>query len=463
LAHERRKRLLEEPVGATLVRLALPMAVGVFAILFFNLVDTFWVGQLGAPELAAMGFTFPVAMVVTNLTIGLSVGATAVIAQAIGEGHEERVKRLTTDSLVLALIVVAVLIVVGLLTLDPLFRALGADAPTLALIREYMVPWYCGVGFLVIPMVGNGAIRAGGDTISPAVVMLVVGLVNAVLDPLLIFGLGPFPELRLQGAALATVASYVLSASVCLGILGLRERMLTFTSPALAEVLRSWRGMLRVGLPAAGTNLLTPLAGAVVTRLVAGFGNQAVAAYGVGTRLEGLSMVGIFAMTGAITPFVGQNLGAGKLDRIWQCLRFSVRASLLWGFAIAAFLSLLAEPLARVFNADEAVVGHTVAYLRIVPLSYFALSIALLVASMFNAMSAPLRATFIAFVRLVVLAIPLAWVGARLFGLEGLFAGIAAANVAVAGVALALAGTRMRQLLGRRSVPGTAAVAAPAE
>ena len=166
------------------------MLIGIAAIVLFNVVDTFWVGQLGAAELAAMSFTFPVVMVVFSVSMGIGIGATAVIARALGHGDEDQVRRLTTDALLLANVAVTAVAIGGLLTMDPLFRALGADEATLVLIRQYMVPWYLGVGFLVIPMVGNSAIRATGDTKTPSYVMLVTGLVNAVLDPFLIFGWG---------------------------------------------------------------------------------------------------------------------------------------------------------------------------------------------------------------------------------------------------------------------------------
>ncbi len=432
---ERRKRLLEAPVGATLIRLCVPMMVGIAAILFFNVVDTFWVGQLGPQALAAMGFTFPVVMVISNLTIGLGIGSTAVIARAIGEGQEERVKRLTTDSLILAMAVVCTVSGLGLLTIEPLFGALGADGPTIALIGEYMVPLYCGIGLLVVPMVGNGAIRATGDTKTPALVMVAAGVVNAVLDPALIFGFGPIPAMGLRGAALATVASYVVAAVGGFYVLGWRERMLSLALPRPAEVLASWRAILHVGIPAAGTNLLTPLAAGAVTRIVSFHGAHAVAAYGVGTRIEGLSLIGVYAMTAAITPFVGQNHGAGQVGRNREALRFVSVASLVWGLAVTAILALAAGPLARIFNDDPEVVEFTVAYLRAVPWSYPLFGIALLVASVFNALDMPTQATLLAALRLLVLAIPLAWLGSELFGVVGLFLGIAAANVVMGAVA----------------------------
>lgn len=424
-------------MGRTLIDLALPMMIGIAAVLFFNLVDTFWVGQLGGLELAAMGFTFPVVMVVMNLTIGLSIGATAVIAASLGEGARGETRRLATDALILALVMVAALSTVGLLTIDPLFRALGAEEETLPLIREYMEPWYLGVGLLVIPMVGNGAIRATGDTKTPSLVMVIIGLFNAGLDPLLIFGWGPFPALGLRGAAYATIGSYVGAFVVAGWVLAKREKLIAFELPKPSAVLASWRRILRIGLPAAGTNLLTPLAAGAITRVVSTHGPEAVAAYGAGTRVEGLAMMGVFAMTAALTPFVGQNHGAGKIERIRETLRFNAKIATVWGLGAAALLALVATPLARLLNDDPAIVEYTRLFLWIVPASYVPYGLALLVAAMYNAMEMPLKATFLAALRLVVLAVPLAWLGSHLFGVPGLFGGIVAANV-VMGITAAL-------------------------
>ncbi|MEZ4339337.1 MAG: MATE family efflux transporter, partial [Sandaracinaceae bacterium] len=154
----------------------------------------------------------------------------------------------------------------------------------------------------------------------------------------------------------------------------------------------------------------------------------AVAAYGVGTRIEGLSMIGVFALTAAITPFVGQNLGAGHGDRIKGALGFVAKASLLWGGGCAALLFVIAPMIARIFNDDAEVVEMTETYLRIVPISYAPYGLAILVASLFNAMDMPVKATVLAALRLVGLAIPLAWIGSELFELTGVFLGIVAAN-----------------------------------
>lgn len=442
-------RLLHAPTASTLLRLTGPMVVGIAAIVFFNLVDTFWVGQLGPLPLAAMGFTFPVTMVVSNLCIGLSIGASTVIAQAIGAAEAREVRRLTTDALLLALVTVLCVAATGLIAMHPIFVALGASSETLPLIDSYMRPWFWGIGWIVVPMIGNGAIRATGDTRGPAVIMMVAGLINAGLDPVLIFGFGPVPAMGLRGAALATITSFVFATVVACWILFKRERMVVWRWVPLSRVLTSFRKILAIGLPAVATNLLTPLSSAVVVRLVAGHGPAAVAAFGVGVRIESLSMVGIFALTAAITPFVGQNLGAGKTQRIEEARRFTVSAAWAWCVPVAIILALMAPLLAAVFNDQPEVVRLTTLYLRLVPGSYVGFAMALLTASMFNALNVPLRATGVAFLRLVVLAVPLAYLGSAVAGLEGLFVGIAVANLAVGIVAYGMGRQRVAALSSR--------------
>ncbi len=231
------------------------MMVGIIGMVMFNLVDTYFVGRLGKLHLAAMSFTFPVVMVLQSIALGLGIGASAVIARAIGEGDHHRVQRLTTDSLMLSFIIVVVFVVIGLATIEPLFRLLGAGEELLPLIKSYMRIWYIGVAFVVIPMVGNSAIRATGDTVTPSIIMLIAIAVNLGLDPLLIFGIGPFPRLELAGAAIATVIARATTMTISLLVLYFREKMIVLKMPSLKEGIDSWKKILYIALPAGGTRL----------------------------------------------------------------------------------------------------------------------------------------------------------------------------------------------------------------
>jgi putative MATE family efflux protein len=406
------------------------MVFGMTAVMLFNVVDTLYVGRLGAIELAAMSFTFPVVYMLMHIGVGMGVGVTSAISRAIGVGNHDRVRRLTTDGLILANTTVVILAVVGWFTIDPLFRALGANDEMIPLIRTYMRWLYVGVGFLMIPIAGNSAIRATGDTKTPAIIMMVAGVVNIILDPLLIFGPGPFPRLGLEGAAIATVISWTVTFFASLWILG-RLQMLDRSIPKLGAMWRSWKEILYVGIPAAGSQVLVPVAVGIITRMVSSFGPAAVAAFGVGTRIEALSLIGIFSLSAALAPFVGQNYGARKSERLRASIRFCAVASVVYGALTIAVLAILARPLAALFNSQEAVVGTTVTYLRIMPFGYMFHGFALMVMSTLNAVNRPLRAAVLNALRLFVFSVPLAWLGARLVGVAGIYFGLVVANVLI--------------------------------
>ncbi len=427
-----RARLTEGHVGLTLLGLAIPMTWGMFSIIAFNLADTYFVGKLGPVPLAALSFTFPVVMTIGSITIGLGVGAASVLARAIGHRDHEKVRSITTDSLTLALLFVGVFVLVGYFTIDPLFRALGADGETLPLIRDYMRIWYLGMMFLVIPMIGNNAIRASGDTLNPSLIMTISAVINIVLDPILIFGLGPFPRLEVKGAALATVFARAVSMVASLAILYYRKKMLTFKRPKASHVLDSWKQILHVGLPAAGTYAIGPVAVGIITAMMATFGSEAVAAFGVATRIESLSLIALFGLSTSVAPFVGQNFGAGKHDRVRKGLSHAFVFSMVWGLFVAGILAIFAKPLSALFTESENVISIASMYLLIVPVSFGAQGVVLIASSAFNALGRPMPSAVLTLTRMMFLYVPLAFVGKALLGTNGIFAAACLANFAAA-------------------------------
>lgn len=423
--------LTQGRIGTQLIKLTLPMIWGLSALIMFNVVDTFFVGRLGKLELAAMSFTFPVVWVLVAVSVGIGIGASSTISRAIGSGDPQAVRRLTTDSLLLSLLVVGVLALVGILTIDPLFRAMGADDKTLPLIREYMVIWYSGVLFVVTPIVGNNAIRAAGNTLYPAIVMTVSGVVNAILDPILIFGLWGCPRLELRGAAIATVIGRAVSLTASLIILHGRLGMISFSLPRLRDLWASWKRITEIALPAAGTQVVVPVSMMVVTRLVALFGPEAVAGMGVATRLEGLAMIALYAIATVMTPYVGQNFGAGRFDRVDRSIALSYRFCLVWGLLTAVVLALCARPLSAVFNKDPDVIAVASWYLFLVPVSYGFQGVAFVTGSSFNARGKPWWTAVLVMVRMFVLYIPAAFLLREFFGYKGVFVAACLANIGV--------------------------------
>lgn len=426
-----RARLAEGPVRRHLVRLTVPMVWGILAMMAFNATDTWFVAQLGASQLAAMSFTFPVIMVLISLGIGLMAGTSSVLARAIGRGDQEQARRLATDASLLGLLVSLALTALGLATMDPLFRLLGVAGHIRPFVNQYMTVWYAGFLCFLVPMVGMGAIRASGEMRLQGALMIGSAVLNLILDPLLIFGWLGFPRLGIEGAALATVIARAASLAVGFWFIHFRFHMLSFALPRPAELWASWRSVLHVGLPAAGTNVIIPASLAVIVAMIAPFGAEAVAGFGVATRIEALTLVVFYAMSATIGPFVGQNLGAGRCERILEALRESALFCLAFGALVALALGLAAEALVRLFNDQPEVVAVGAAYLTIVPVSYGTAGIIMVANAAFNGLGQPLPAVAISVVRMGVLYLPLAWLGSRLFAIRGIFAAACLANLLV--------------------------------
>lgn len=420
--------LTEGAVGPRLVRLAIPMAWGILTNMLFNLVDTFYVGRLGPQPLAAIGFTFPVVFMISGTAMGMGIGISAAVSRAIGAGDHDRALGYATRGIVLVVLMALALAGLGVLLHDRIFALLGAGPEVLPLIRSYMIPWFCGAVLLVIPMSGNSAIRATGDAFTPSLIMVLAGCVNVVLDPLLIFGIGPFPRLEIAGAALATVFSYAIACTASCWVLARRERLFRFAILRAPGLLASWQAILFVGLPAVGTNLLVPVSNGILTRIMAGYGHEAVAAFGVGTRIEALLMVAGFALSTVMAPFVGQNDGGGRRDRIREALGFALR----FCFGISGVLWLgmlaLAGPIAGLFSAEPEIVRIAALYIMLVPVSYGGFGFMLQAASAFNGTNRPKFAVILFVSRLAVFTVPLALLGSTVAGIPGVFAAMIAGN-----------------------------------
>ena len=430
-----KSKLTEGRVSHQLIKLSIPMVGGIFAVLAFSLADTYFVAKLGTKELAAMSFTFPVIMLLSSISMGLGTGASSIIARAIGEGDQRRVQRLTTDSLILSVLIVAFLAFLGLITIDPLFSALGAGAEVRPLIRDYMHIYYLGMVFLVIPLVGNSAIRACGNTLVPSLIMVLAAVANCLLDPLFIFGWGLFPALGIQGAALATALSRAGTLLASLAFLHFKEHLLLFSFSSIKGMAANWSKLLSVGLPAATTNLISPLATGLVTSLVASYGAEAVAGIGLASRLEAFALIAPLAVSASIAPFVGQNWGYQKFSRIKRALNLSFCFCLGWGALIAVVLGMAAPEIVNWFGSEPAVGAIASTYLAIVPLSYGTLGIVFTASSALNAAGKPLPALGMSFSRLLLLYVPLAYVGSQWLGILGIFIAGSLANIVVGLVA----------------------------
>lgn len=421
-------RLLTGPINSQLIKMTIPMAMGIAAVMVFQLVDSLYIGHLGTQELAAISFTFPVTFTILNLSVGLGIGAASVISRKIGEGNIKNVKRIASDSLILSFTIVSTVSILGLLTIPILFRLLGAPDALLPLITEYMLYWYAGIGLLVIPMTGNSILRATGNMLTPSIIMLISGGINAVLDPFLIFGWGPFPQLGIKGAAIASVISWLVCCILSFCILIFKDKLIELSLPSLTQLKNSWSDILYVGIPAALTNMLTPITTGFITSLIAGYGMVTVAGFGAAGRVEPIIFVFVLGLSTALPSFIGQNWGAGQLERVKHSLFFSLKVTVCLQLLVYAIIFFISPWVSLAFSKDPLVRAEIITMLRIIPLGYIGQGVSIILGSTFNAVNKPLWATSLAILRNLVFVVGLSWIGSFLYGVKGIYIGIVLAN-----------------------------------
>lgn len=428
-ASQNTSRLVEGNVGRSIRSLMFPMMIGMLSLISYNIVDTYFIGQIGTLELAAISFTFPVSFIVGAIVMAFGIGTSAVCARLFGANEKEQVERVATHAIFLGVLVSAAVIAAGILTIEPVFRLLGADETTMPIIKRYMEIYYLGGVFLVIPMIATSVLRAAGNAKVPAMIMTTCALINIVLDPILIFGFAGIPALNVEGAAIATVLSNAGSMVASLYFVCFKYKIIRFRALWLDQMIDSWKRILHVGLPSLASSLITPITTAFITFQIAQFGQEAVAGFGIASRVEGLSLLAIMALSGAVTPFVGQNFGGQRFDRIQAGITWCYRFSLFYGLFVAATMALLCGFIAGLFTDNQQVIAVATMHMLIVPLSYFALGVSIVVNSAFNAIGQPMPAMWVSLSRTVMVYAPLAFVLAQVWGIPGIFIAAFTANI----------------------------------
>tara|TARA_R110002049_G_scaffold71749_1_gene184626 strand:- start:2732 stop:4018 length:1287 start_codon:yes stop_codon:yes gene_type:complete len=419
------------------------MAIGVLALLGFQLVDSAFIARLGTAPLAAQSFTFPLSFLIIGIQVGMGIAIAALISRALGAGEEVRARRLSSLVLMAGGGVIGLLAIALWIFYVPIFRLLGADETTLSYIRIYWAPQLLSAWLGALLYFSYSVFRAHGDTRLPGKMMVLSSLVNLVLDPLLIFGIGNWEGWGLPGAAWATAIAF--SVGLLVTTRKLLKRQWAAQQGLWQEAKQSWRPFTGIAAPAMVSQLMPPLAAMLAISIVAGLGESEVAAWGLASRLETLSLMVILAMTMSLPPWLGRCYGAGDWGQIQQLMTLAIKVALFWQLGLGIVLALGAPWLAMALAGNPDVQSELTLLIRFLLPSYAALGVCMLVVSAGNALGWPLRAMLLSSARLFICYLPCLWLGSQFFGWWGLAAGAAVGNL-LAGF---MAWLVMRRILSR--------------
>ncbi len=404
--------------------MSLTASVGLMAIFAVDFIDMLFISMLGKAELAAaVGYAGAILFFTTSFGIGMAIASGAIVARTLGQGDVEAARERATNALIYGVLFGAVFAGFVWLNLGPLVRLLGATGETEVLAIHYLSIIVPTLPFLLVGMMGGAILRAHGDARRAMFATIFGGVVNAVLDPILIFGL----NLELTGAALASVAARITIALTAL--MPLVRHYGGFAWPRPLALLRDLAPVLTIAAPAILTQLATPLGQAYVTRAMAEYGEAAVAGMAIVGRLSVLSFAVLFALSGAVGPIIGQNFGAGNAARVRGTFKAAMVFTGIVVMLISALLFVLRAPIADLFTATG--VTRELVYLFCGPLAllFFFNGVIFVSNAAFNNLGHPFYSTWVNWGRHTVGTIPLVMIGAALFGAPGVLIGQALGGV----------------------------------
>lgn len=412
--------LSEGGIWGTILKTSTPVVVAFFLQSAFNIVDAFFVGRISSEALAAISISFPVVFLIISLGSGIGIGATSVVARFIGAKEHRKADNAAEHALLVAGFLGVSLSVCGFFVAPILFDWIGASGNLKALAVDYINILLFFAVFMLLAMVGNSILRGEGDMTTPMKVMGFSAVLNMILDPLFIFTFG----WGVRGAAIATV----FSRSV--GFLYLMYHIFSGRSWVKLD-FRNFRynpvyirKIFSVGIPSAASNITMSVGMFLLTVIVGSYGTDALAAFGVGFRLDALAMLPGMGVSIAVVSIVGQSIGAGKMDR-------ARRVTLKAGVMASAFMSVVglvfyvfARDIIMVFNSSPEVVEYGSSFLHIIPLSYLVVGVAMCVSGAFIGSGRAVLALMATVLRVVVFSVPAAYLLSQYYGVSGVWWGM---------------------------------------
>ena len=441
--------LLTQPVGPLVRRLALPVGIGFFFNTMFNVVDTWYAGRISTEAVAAVSLSFPLFFLIIAVASGISSGATSIMGHALGSGRRDEAVAYAAQTISFGLIHGLLLTLAGWLATPAIFRLMGARDGYLALAVAYMGTMFCGAVFFVANQAHNAILNASGDTKSFRNFLTLAFVLNLIYDPWFIYGGFGLPPLGLAGIAWGTVTIQAMGTLY----LHYRARQTGLLGPlgwgGYRPRLEMFRRLAGQGFPASLTMLTVAVGVFVITWYVGRFGHAAMAAYGIGTRIEQAALLPVMGLNVATLTMVAQNAGA----RLYGRVRATILTALGNGLSLMTGGSLLvwlcAEPLMGLFTGDRTVVAMGTVYLRIAAFVFPAYVILYLNSFALQGLQRPRFALLLGLFRQFVVPVPVFWLLTMVlgWGVAGVWWGILLINWLATALSLLYVRHTLREIM----------------
>lgn len=410
-APKKRNKLTEGNIFQSLVSLAVPIIFANILQTAYQLIDTFWLGRLGANAVAAVSVSFPMLFLILSLGAGLTLAGTVIVAQYKGAENQRMVNFSSSQTMSLIIAISILLAIIGYITARPMMKIIGAGPEILADSVEYFQISSLGFVFLFIFFSFQSLMRGIGNVMLPVYIVLLTVFLNLLLDPLFIYGYGPVPGFGVAGAAIASVATQGLSALIGFIILLRGRQGIKINFKDMYFDTTTIRKIFKMGFPASVEQSTRALGMTMMVILVTSFGSDIVAAYGIGARILSFIIVPALGLAIATTSLVGQNIGAIKIKRAEKVAKLSSKVAFFGLTTAGLIMFVFAETLVAFFIPDDPQVIHDGAmYIKIMAPSFGLLGVQQVLNGVFNGAGFTKASMLISILSLWIIRFPLAFI-----------------------------------------------------
>lgn len=409
-------RLGTEPILPLLIKLSIPSIFSMTIQAMYNIVDSIYVGRYSYDGFKALSLAFPLQMFLIAISVGTGVGASSLISRLLGKGEKEDASRVAEHVLLLSVFYGIIVAMIGIFFSRGILNIFTDDLKLLQMSTEYIRIIFIGSTFMFLPVLSSDILRGEGNTFVPMIAMLIGAVINIVLDPFLIFGIGPFPELGVAGAAYATVFSRIISGMYIVYMLLNNDKDIRIDRSKFKFKFTIIRDIYRVGLPAMVMQFLGSFMIAGLNLIVGSYNTDAIAVLGVYFKLQSFVFMPVFGLNQGYMPIIGYNFGFNKPKRMKETIKYG----LLTGFTITTlgFLAfqLFPKQLVMLFNDDPKLISLGVQALRTISLSFPVVGLAIIASTTFQAVGKGVISLIISFLRQIIVLLPAAYVLGKIGG-----------------------------------------------
>jgi putative MATE family efflux protein len=422
------KRLGTAPIGQLLLSMSIPGIAAAVTMSLYNIVDTFWLAKLGYGTIAALTIILPYQILFFTVGNGTGIGLAALVSRQFGEQNPLATNRAAGQIFFLSVLWGLIFFALPYFLTNSLLLLMGATPDIMDYARPYIIIVSYGSPFIIFVQVATSLMRGSGDAVKPMIITVSACVVNIVLDPLLIFGIGLFPEMGISGAAWATTIAEGCGALMCLYCLVFRKTTFRIKASYLIPDLRILWDIYRIGASAMILQITESIAFIFFNRVVSGYGSIYLGALGLAQRLLDLAFMPIIGLANGLLPIVGYNFGSQDFKRMWRSVKLAVTGIVVLLLVITVGIELFTPQIIRIFSNEAELLAATTPVMRIILSSLCLVGPTILFITTFQGMSQGVLSLVLSLVRQFVFFIPLLYLFSYLFGIIGVWSSMPVAD-----------------------------------